>query len=487
MRERVLLEKYRLPLTLGLATVLFFVSVFWAPAIFIAAGFMLTAYIFSDIDEIFAYSFYFMLFSGVIVFYITLAVGTFVIVFIKYIVDARRGRVRVYKLPLIVTTVFTVITALIHYKVNSYGFFQGLLIIGLLYICYVIFCYRDKLSVEKMFNSMFAGMVVSIILSLILYNIRSAKVFVFDDFDYGFASAHDIIFLIAGKFKRLAMFSYHPNHLASFCMFELAYAFSVLINVSGGGKWQKLQCLSMIAVSTVIGFLTLSKAFFIIFVSELIFVLITLAVHYKKKSLPYLIAAGVVLATVAAIFYRQIGEILERLLPNHGSNTLNDITTGRVDIWKKFIDELSSNRAKFVFGVGLFTTDAVDIGPHSFYLALIYRFGLVGIVGLGAVIMSYFRVIDTKKSLGFGEIMRRSLPLLVFAIYSVQEANLDERFFFLVTAVLLLWGFTGIKTKDAANYSEISQDDGDMAETQQSATDSGEPRDNISAAEGEKS
>lgn len=437
---KLLYKKYQLVFTLAVSTLLFFISTFWNPAIYIASVFILISYIFSSIEDIFAYSFYFMLFSGVIVFYVVLAVGTFLVVFIKYIVDVCRKKVPCYKYPLIATTIIVAIFSIIHYNVNDYGAFQGLLIVALFYIVYVMFCYRKQINIKKLFNTLLVGILVSAVLSLALYFIPSAKVFVFDDWDYNFISVHDKVFLIFKKYKRLQMFSYHPNHLASFCMFLVAYGIyncitdKSYLNFKTNKKESYVNSL-MIIVGSVAGFLTISKAFFIIFVIEVIYVFLYLIIHYKKQSVKLVLIALGILAVCCFVFRHQIIYIIERLFPNNSSTSINDITTGRVDIWKKFLQETLSSPLKLIFGEGLFTTDVVDIGPHSIYIAVIFRFGIVGILMLAGLVYTYIISCDCKLKID----LKKILPLLVFLVYSIQEANIDERFFFLIISIMLLF------------------------------------------------
>ena len=446
-----LYKKHQLAVTLVVGTFLFFISTFWNPAIYIASVFILVSYIFSSIEDIFAYSFYFMLFSGIIVFYVVLAVGTFLVVFVKYIADVIKEKAEVHKKPLLATTVIVAIYSLIHYKLNDYGIFQGLLIIGLMYLIYVMFCYRKQISIRKLFKVMCIGMIATSLLSLLLYFCSSAEVFVFDNFDYTFRPVKEKVLLdVGGQYKRLELFSYHPNHLASFCMFLIAYAVYTMIN-NKQEKTDLIENIVMLSVGIIVGLLTLSKAFFIIFALEIVFVFVYLIIQHKKQSLKFVIPIALVIIVGALVFHKQIAVIIKRLLPNGTNTSLDDLTTGRVGIWIKFIDELLSSPIKLIFGEGLFTTDIVDIGPHSIYIAILFRFGIVGTVALGWLIYTYIISVDSKLKLHF----RKILPIVVFLVYSIQEANIDERFFFFIIAVILLFAKTD--KDDSSEFEPISR------------------------------
>lgn len=427
-------KKYQLIITLFVGTLLFFISTFWNPAIYVAAVFILASYAISSIEDIFAYSFYFILFSGVIVFYIVIAVGTFLIVFIKYIVDICKKRVKVYKWPLIATTIIVVIYSLIHYAVNKYSFFQGLLIIAFMYLIYVMFCYRDQIKFRKLFRSLFAGIAVSAVLTLMLYWVDSAKVFVFDNWNYSFISIKDKVLFGSGDETRLVLFSFHTNHLAYICLFLIAYSVHSLIN----DKMTKLVLIEDILFfvsGLVVGLFTLSKAFLVVLLFEIIYAIICLIIRYKKKSiLPIAIFASVVIV-LGLIFHNQIIDIINRLIPIGKVNIINEMLTGRLDIWNKFIDELLSSPVKLIFGEGLFTLDVVDIGPHNLYLAILFRFGIVGTLLLIALAIIYAKSCEEKLHFS----LTKLLPFLSFLIYSIQETNLDARFVFLTISVMLMF------------------------------------------------
>ena len=99
-----------------------------------------------------------------------------------------------------------------------------------------------------------------------------------------------------------------------------------------------------------------------------------------------------------------------------------------MNIWKQFLAETFSTPLKALFGVGIFTKDIVDIGPHNLYIAVLYRFGIFGIIAIGFLVWSYLREINYKLKCSFISIF----PLLILLLLAMQEACIDERLFFYI-------------------------------------------------------
>ena len=68
-------------------------------------------------------------------------------------------------------------------------------------------------------------------------------------------------------------------------------------------------------------------------------------------------------------------------------------------------------------------------------LEIMYRVGIIGVILLGVLCYLYAR--ETNGNLKFS--FKRLLPLLIFLVHSIQEANFDERFLFLIFAIMLLY------------------------------------------------
>ena len=437
--------KYQLPFTLAISTLVLVISAFWNPALYIAVGFVIISYIFSKVEDICSGTFYFMLYSGITIFFMSVAVSAILVLFGKYIYDACKGRVKVYKYILILTTAISVIFSLIHYQIDGNGVFLGLYVIAILYFTYVIFCYHKELSFKRMFKYLFIGFIASMFITLVLALIPSAKVTRLIDGQFIEVNIKTKMFLVFNNYYRLELLTYHPNYLSIHSLMLISYGIYSLINYKQT-KDDLIMNIAMIAVPTIAGFLTLSKAFYILFIVVLIYVIIYFIYKYKSKSLIYIIPLLVGVVALFLIFRGQIQTTIGRLLPNEDGNDLNDMTTGRLDIWKNYLNDLISSPLKILFGEGLFT-GFIGMGPHNFYLFILFKFGIVGALMLAGLVVLYVLAYDGKLLFSF----KRILPLAIFLIYSIQESEDDERIIFLVVTLILMF----LVTIDDKNLSNV--------------------------------
>lgn len=430
----------KLACTLGVSTFLLILSSFWQPFMGFVLLYLFVSMLFFDLTEIMCVNFYFLPFSGFLILFIAVSIFTFILVVARFIIDLVKKRITIYKLPLILTTAICVVFAAIFYEINSYGALQGGMIIAILFYFYIIFCHRKNIKAEKCCTYLLIGLTMSAAVGAFLYLIPAAKMFVFNDSDFGyrFASIRDRMFLYYGDGKRLTLLSFHLNHLVVYCAF--AISFVIYEYLKKGKKRTILQNVIYIvgvicAIS--IGMLTLSKSFYIIFAIIVLYTIIMSIVIYRKKSLKIVLPILAVTAIFCGIFWNQLYDVIRyRFVSQTGSGLISGITTGRSDIWVQYLNETFSSIGKALFGVGLFTKEVVDIGAHNFYVMILNRFGIIGTIALMVLIWSYIRATGSKLKCS----ARSLFPLLIILILFMQEACVDERLYFFLLGIMLAFG-----------------------------------------------
>ena len=140
-----------------------------------------------------------------------------------------------------------------------------------------------------------------------------------------------------------------------------------------------------------------------------------------------------VLIFFCIIFRQRFVDIFERFFVYNYDTLLGMITTGRSGIWQQYAYSILESPLKLLFGFGLFSKEVVLIGPHNFYIFLLYRFGLLGILMLAYLVYSYFISIKTNPRFS----IRYCLILLTFLVIGLQESCMDERFLFFVIGIAL--------------------------------------------------
>ena len=138
-------------------------------------------------------------------------------------------------------------------------------------------------------------------------------------------------------------------------------------------------------ISTLIGLSTMSIAF--ILMSLLLygswFALSFVKSKNKKRFGLYLILIALGGIAFAFIAREYILTILNRFLNTGHSSTLNNLTTGRVDIWKKYLSRWIDSPLTILFGNG-YTAPKIDTNQyeHSIYIAFLFQFGIVGTIAI---------------------------------------------------------------------------------------------------------
>lgn len=451
-----LYKKHRMAFSLFISTFLFYISCFWWPLMILPIVFLTISFIQSTIEEILSYLLYFMFFLRNSIFFGGLAVSAFIIIIIKYIQDLKTGKVKNYKLPLIGTTIICVLFSLIIYRFYYEGFCQGLLIIGLFYLIYFLFCYRKHINLDRCFKIMFCGVIASTIVSFALYFVPDAKILSYADGGFTYQTVYNLVFIREYDYLRLMLLTYHPNHLASYCMYISTYSiYAIMNNKFNGNKKELAQYVGMFLISACIGFLTMSKAFMLIVAIMICYAFLYYIIKFGKKAFKFILPIIGILLILSLCFSGFLIETVKRFFLYTDKSILGMLTSGRTEIWFKFMDEIFSSPLKLLFGLGIFATDVVAIGPHNLYIALLYRFGIVGCSLIAVLCYLYIISLDNKIKFSF----KNFLPLFIFLVHSIQECNIDERFVFLIFAIMLLFSKTNKTTLENNKFEKPNDED----------------------------
>lgn len=174
----------------------------------------------------------------------------------------------------------------------------------------------------------------------------------------------------------------------NFYMTMLIMGLCLLIKLRETNRLKTVPFVLMAVAMTVLGVLTYSKTFFL--------VLILLGVTYiiwqfvRKKILwGIILVVTVVVAAEFLIFSDDspFAVVVARLL---GSEDLNDLTTGRMDVYMQYLDAITKNPLTFFFGYGFGAPDLPD-DPHNIYLEIGYYCGTVGL----CLIVAFFASVIT--------------------------------------------------------------------------------------------
>lgn len=418
MKEKIwnFLKQYKMPVFLALVTIMLFFGGICAPLWIVASVLTILFFAVCSTTEILGVLLYSISFSGIGLHYIISLIGAFVVIAVRYGIDVAKKRKEFYVLPFAITCLIVVVWSCVHYHIDSMGFEQGALLLALMFGIYLMFVSHDKVDIHKCFSFLTLGFTISMILTpaTLMFNSYSVAIYHFD-----------------GTYKRMQFLNYHYNTVAMSALFSLSYYIYAMFN----NKGKKVENLADIAVSFVIGILTLSKAFMLVCVGFLCYAALMIVLKYKKQSLKILLPAVAVVVVLCVVFREFIFKLLNRFTYLFTeSNVLDQITTGRYSIWCDYASQISSTIPKMLFGVGFFSQMYYDIGPHSVFVHILYRVGFIGVIALGMLVFAYVKNSKSRPKIT----LLNCLPLLTWLFLALEEQVFSDRFFlFLVFAFML--------------------------------------------------
>lgn len=250
---------------------------------------------------------------------------------------------------------------------------------------------------------------------------------------------------------RLSGLTGDPNYYAAQILVTIA-ALLVVLSKSTRKSLIALQIVSIMAL-LYFGLQSVSKMFMICVV-VLVF-LWMFNVLIQKRNISYkfgilmsvLILLGIVVGNY--LFLEQINYYLMRV--RHITD-LNTLTTGRSDLWRVYLNYLSSHIDKLFFGIGL-SQDQVRIllktnNAHFTPIEMTYQLGITGVL----ILFSWWNVIYhqfvDKTKMAFSEyiyfiIMVSSVFLPWFALDMIY----NEEFFYFILLLLLSKSYLSKKGK----------------------------------------
>ena len=227
-----------------------------------------------------------------------------------------------------------------------------------------------------------------------------------------------------------------PNYY----MTMLITGLTVLVKLLDCG-WIKFPVfLGLAGIFALLGVMTYSKTFFLMLV---LFALIYVIWQFYSKRYIYggaLVALGLLAALWALLSDRSPFAVV---LSRFGSGSLNEITTGRMEVYIDYLRESASSFGSLMFGKGLGAAGLYK-APHNLYVELIYYIGIVGLllyVGFFAAMV----VVLKKKDKRIREqhfISRYSsvimLAALFFTLHGMRQIVFYGDAFVMLMAIMIL-------------------------------------------------
>lgn len=269
--------------------------------------------------------------------------------------------------------------------------YQGLGVLFTIAILYLI----SNIDIKKLTLILSLGLIAGSICSIISYS-------------YGIMQTQPYIPDSLCGFRFSAYF-HNVNSLGLYCSLCQACILALfLTNNLNFKKWSWL-----LLTITLIGFSTFSKSFILItIITYGIAITLAFIKSKNKKSFVKLAIVGTIsIVLLALIFNNYLISIFKRFYvgDNYGGG-LNTVTTGRLEIWKLYLKHIFSSPKYILLGCGVTSGFVGIFTPHNFYIALLYKFGVIGILAIIIILIFIFKQNKPTKNIHY------YLPLIILLI-----------------------------------------------------------------------
>ena len=258
-----------------------------------------------------------------------------------------------------------------------------------------------KVDFKKLIFILSLGLISSTILSLIAYfcGISVLSPFIKD---------------ATSKYRFGAYFEY-VNAFAFYCSLAQTCILALFLNKTiNTKKWWAL----LVAV-TLLGLSSFSKSFILVtIISYGIAILLGfIQTNNKKRYIKFCAIGLLVISLVCLCCYKYIITIIQRFSAhtNYGGGALNIATTGRIGIWKTYLEYWTSSIWYVLFGCGITANKVGEYTPHNFFISMLYRFGIVGILILICFIIWIIKQYKATKNINW------YLPLFIVLLNAFFE------------------------------------------------------------------
>ena len=325
----------------------------------------------------------------------TWMVISFIAVFgVKHVINVVKGVDKIKLIPLILCLCCCLYGFINFQSEGWYKFFSGLILFAGFYVFYVN---GKNINFKQVSYSVIFAPILSAVMSLVYFALFNTSLLMYD-----------------GRFPALCS---NPNILHIYTTLGLAFLIFLL---------QKRQCslnkfFTLYMALSIIGFLTLSKAFFICFLLLSMYLVAVLFNNSKVVCISFCIAMVIGVLFVLFVFNDFFTKLFSRFVNAVGESFIDKLLTGRVSVWKEYIDLWTTSPITIIFGCGVtsLTSKVAQYGihPHNDYIYFLYRYGIVGTVLIVATLISFIIYSKNKKNFK----LRNMLLFAMCLILSLEE------------------------------------------------------------------
>lgn len=217
---------------------------------------------------------------------------------------------------------------------------------------------------------------------------------------------------------------------------NLILAFTITIILHLKKRINPILAFGIYGLLTLFGALTGSKSFLLMVALAYIWLIIEAFKHKRFIFGTILLLASAI--AVSFILSGRIGLFDSVLLRISRANSINELSTGRIGLWKMYIDAFFSDPLKMLFGNGMekmftYTT------PHNTYLDYIDVFGIIGSTLFAMTI--YYTTRKSEKTQGI--IYKLPFWVLIIMFFSLSMLRYLDLSYQLLLAIVFMYYHEG--------------------------------------------
>lgn len=337
---------------------------------------------------------------------------------VEWIIQVVKKKRKIQILTILPTSIY-ILYLFTLFIINNYSFLNFVtLTMGALFLFVVIEFMKD-IDIKEIFCSFILGILISCLIGIFYKHYPNLRGF------YNITNALGVI-----RFSAL-----FPNTNAFTMNVLMAIGMVLVLYLK---RDLKILVYPVLLLLLIISFETLSKMTYIVLILLLIALFVVKLISDKKFKISKFTYIPLILTIFLSCLIQinncvlitkrlampfsedqveiniESAEVDENLqngeISTNTNGVLNNFTTGRVDLWKRCINEIATNTRNMFFGVqsgrDVYVIETVEGSPHNTFLQAIYASGVLGLILLASILSCY--LVHFRKNFDF-----RGVVLLV--------------------------------------------------------------------------
>lgn len=183
-----------------------------------------------------------------------------------------------------------------------------------------------------------------------------------------------------------------PNFYTTHITAALSGVLLLLLNTKSKGRLLMLAL--MVVLLVYCGLMSVSKSFLLVGVCLLLLWLADLLLRKGKMTIKLTLVFTLLILGAFILSSTVFSDMFEVLLSRFGrDNNLSDFTTGRTELWMKYLTEIFTSPAMLLFGVGYTNVTVAGEASHNTLIQGVFQLGMVGCLTLLVWLVCYWRTL----------------------------------------------------------------------------------------------